>query len=1036
MPDDAVTQAPDSVRGLKLLDPACGSGHFLVIAFELLFFLYQEEARHRGELPPPIAADGPWSPRWIVESILEHNLHGIDIDPRAVQIAAAALMLKARLLCADAEPRTLDLVAPDLSLASLPDNDPALVALYRAVEHETGIPPALTGRIIDALAGADHLGTLLKVDTEINAAIDDWTAQLSHPVSDQGELFGGFGPRRRKRITAEHARATLLSRLEDFLDHHTRGADLGLRLRGEQLAAGVRFVRMVREGQYDLVIGNPPYQGTSKMADKAYVEKHYPRGKADLYACFLERGLQLAKDGGVSALLTMRNWMFLGQFAQLRTLIRSEHDLRVIGDFDRGAFDEVPNELLAVCVAVIRKDSIPAPSSIALLPTPFNDKSYDRSRTDRKRAAVFAQTGKHEFSLLELAAVTGEPIVYWWNPDFLSRYVKSPKVGALSPARAGAVTGNHTRFLRLGWELHADACLNIFPAQPLRLGREGWVRYVKGARGMCWIDPCDEVCNWARNGLEIKTLAEFGYRSYTRQIRNEDLYFRPGIAVAGIGSVFSARAYRWRAIFDNMAASVFPDDMNAMLCSLNSSISRVTIQSLNPGVHFEISDVNRLPRIDIHDADTIIKRLELAFKEHEAAREPSVEFASPSGSPWRSAQAWAQAAVDRSTDMPLAAFQPEYEPPQGADHLSFGIGVALGRFGATGEGVLAEALPTALPHGLLFLSDASDHDSLAHPAAAPILAAWDQHGPAIDDQRTLRHYLQDRFFPDVHRKMYENRPIYFPLSSVKKGFVAYVSIHRWRSSTLNDLLAEHLYPAKRRLEGEQADLRPARDSADKKAAREAEKRLGQVAAWLEELTDFIAKVEQCAENGPPPPDSKTTPREVDARYEMDLDDGVMINAAALWPLLEPQWKDPKKWWKELANAEGKKDYDWAHLAKRYFPTRVDAKCQIDPSLGVAHGCFWNYHPARAYQWELRLQDEIRPDFTLDEPGSDAARAAFEAAEPKLVAELVAKEQQRRQRKLAKAGQADATDDDAQGDLGLADPDAEEADADADEELSA
>jgi hypothetical protein len=84
-------------------------------------------------------------------------------------------------------------------------------------------------------------------------------------------------------------------------------------------------------------------------------------------------------------------------------------------------------------------------------------------------------------------------------------------------------------------------------------------------------------------------------------------------------------------------------------------------------------------------------------------------------------------------------------------------------------------------------------------------------------------------------------------------------------------------------------------------------------------------------------------------------------------LLEPQWKDPKKWWKELASAQGKKDYDWAHLAMHYWPTRVDAKCQKDPSLGVAHGCFWRYHPERAWAWELRLQQEIGPDFRIEEP---------------------------------------------------------------------
>ncbi len=269
--------------------------------------------------------------------------------------------------------------------------------------------------------------------------------------------------------------------------------------------------------------------------------------------------------------------------------------------------------------------------------------------------------------------------------------------------------------------------------------------------------------------------------------------------------------------------------------------------------------------------------------------------------------------------------------------------------------------------------------------------------------------------------MYENRPIYFPLSSAKKAFVAFVSIHRWTAATLNHLLAEHLYPAKKRLEGELADLRAARDGADKKASKAADKRFGEVTKWLEELTTFIAAVEQCAENGPPPPDAKTTPRAADARYAPDLDDGVMINSAALWPLLEPQWKDPKKWWKELASADGKKDYDWSHLAARYFPDRVDAKCQIDPSLAVAHRCFWKYHPAKAYQWELRLQDEIRPDFTLDEPGSDAARAAFEAAHPDEVEALVTKEHVRRQRKLAKAAGATADDDDEagpQGSLGL------------------
>jgi hypothetical protein len=139
---------------------------------------------------------------------------------------------------------------------------------------------------------------------------------------------------------------------------------------------------------------------------------------------------------------------------------------------------------------------------------------------------------------------------------------------------------------------------------------------------------------------------------------------------------------------------------------------------------------------------------------------------------------------------------------------------------------------------------------------------------------------------------------------------------------------------------------------------------------------------------------------------MDLDDGVMVNSAGLWPLLEPQWKDPKKWWRELATAQGRKDYDWAHLAARYFPARVREKCVKDPSLAVAHKCFWELHPAKAYAWELRLQDEIRPDFMIDEPGSDEARARFLRDHASEARDILAKEAQRRARKAAKADDDD------------------------------
>ena len=155
--------------------------------------------------------------------------------------------------------------------------------------------------------------------------------------------------------------------------------------------------------------------------------------------------------------------------------------------------------------------------------------------------------------------------------------------------------------------------------------------------------------------------------------------------------------------------------------------------------------------------------------------------------------------------------------------MSFGIGVALGRFGANGEGILDEAPDSALPGGILFIVP-EGRDSLEHPACSLLHEAWKEHGAKVGGGDDLGTYLRTSFFA-YHKKLYENRPIYFPLSSAKKSYVAFASIHRWKDDTLNVLLADHLVPEKRRLEGELEDIRKARTQAAGKG--KAEKRFAE-----------------------------------------------------------------------------------------------------------------------------------------------------------------------------------------------------------------
>ena len=966
LPVDAAERAVASIRDVQLLDPAVGSGHFLVVALDLLVALYREEAWHRGE-----SGETRWSDRAIVERILSHNLHGIDLDPRAVQIAAAALWLKARQIAPDARPRQLGLVASNLRLASLPDDDPALVELRREVERDTGIPAALTDRIMFALRGADHLGSLLRVDQAVEDAIDRYEGEIGRGELQQGGLFTGYAPQQtRMGFDRSKAQAKVTDRLEAFLAKRTGADDLGLRLRGAQLAAGVRFVQRVRAGRYDIVVANPPYQGTGRLADSAYVEKAYPLGKADLYAAFLLRGLELVKPGGVSAMLTMRNWMFIKQYAELRAHLLETYDLRALGDFEVGAFEEVGGMVVSVCVSTFRRGTQGAHSIAQKLTLDGSDGQAER--TQRKRAATLCQDGCHAFKTEALKVVPEWPLVYWWSEDFIQKYDRTPKLAGTARIRQGLATSDNVRRLRRPHELHNSAIVQDYSPSTARRPH-AWVPHIMGAAGIKWFDILDRVIDWGWLGLSLKVFHEVKYSSYTKRIPAENVYFTEGIAFATIGSSFSGRIHTYPGTIDTTGCSVYPRDLASVVCLFNSSIARSVLDSLNPTVHYTNGDVERLPLFRLHGSETIVKQLKAAFTHHESHREPSVEYRQPGPSPWEHAQAWAQLAVDRAEGEPLPEYIKKLVPEDPTTHVSHALGVALGRFGPAGEGIVdpkTADLGHALPDGLLFLDGtlaSGDHrDGLGHPAAAPLHEAWARHRTAISSKRELRAWLAHDFFKDVHRQMYDNRPIHWPLSSASRTFVAWVNIHRMSAQTLPVLLADHAMPTLARIDGELADLRAARDGIDKPAAREAAKQYGRLEAAREELVGFIAAIEQCADRGAPPSDARCGARAQDARFDPVLDDGVMINSAALWPLLAPQWKDPRKWWKELATGEGRQDYDWSQLAMRYWPDRVDGKCQRDPSLAVAHGCFWRYHPARAWAWELRLQDEIGGGFCIEE----------------------------------------------------------------------
>lgn len=308
---DRAPVAKKPVQEMTFLDPACGSGHFLIEAFELFYGMYLEE----GAITEPAA---------ICAAILENNLYGIDIDERAVQIAALALVMKAKEKAREFVPRRVNLVATNIRLPSGKDY---LEAFLRKHPEDTPLQPALL-TIFEGLSHVDELGSLLQleepVEKELRYLKEKYEAAKSQP--EQQHLWPELAKPVQGRLplgVEDYGswKARTMARLRAHFEAESGAADLGAAFFGEAAGKGLSLVDLLAR-RYDVVATNPPYMGSGNMGAvvKRHVEGSFQMGKRDLYAAFILRCIGLASDGGRIGMVTQQSWMFLRSFADLRAL--------------------------------------------------------------------------------------------------------------------------------------------------------------------------------------------------------------------------------------------------------------------------------------------------------------------------------------------------------------------------------------------------------------------------------------------------------------------------------------------------------------------------------------------------------------------------------------------------------------------------------------------------------------------------------------------------------------------------------------------
>lgn len=326
-----------SVQDIKVLDPACGSGHFLLGAFDLLLEMWREE---RPDLPA-------WQ---IPALILEHNLYGVDIDLRACQIAATALWLKARTAFerlkgndpnAKFEPKRINIVCADIRFT---DHDRKQKFLQQ-FNHDP-ILKRIVEQTLRACENAFDIGSLLRIRQPFERLFMQRMAKANELKRTQEQLnlfvvreeqlsLGDSFITVPKQLTV----AEIVERIREFVRSAAETQDMGSQLFGMDAEYAVQLVDVLSE-QYDVVLMNPPY-GAMPPKCKQYAREHYPRTHNDYYAAFIEQAIYLCKEGGYVGALTGRTFLFLKSFQRLREeILRAEALPETVWDLGFNVLDE------------------------------------------------------------------------------------------------------------------------------------------------------------------------------------------------------------------------------------------------------------------------------------------------------------------------------------------------------------------------------------------------------------------------------------------------------------------------------------------------------------------------------------------------------------------------------------------------------------------------------------------------------------------------------------------------------------------------
>ena len=580
------------IEEIKVLDPCCGSGHFLVKAYDLLYKMYVEEGLYdKSEIP---------------YKILENNIYGIDIDLRAIQLTGLILFIKTKAYLKNEgfdtntkDKLTVNLACADVillngsRLESLKDKHKGNKTILKMIEI-----------IYEEFKDVRLKGSLIQPEKKLFPLFEEYKHRAAKKELDASkrakkkQAKGQVGFIEEQEITLSEYKSNrdftkeekeLIDSLNAIYSEAVKANDINRQLFASEAVKSIKLVDIFMN-QFDVILTNPPYMYQKNMNDKLkdFVNTYYSDSNNDLYSVFIKRCSEFIKDKGYIGMVTQHTFMFNVMFKKLRSYLLDNFILYKSGHLGTRAFGEISGEKVNTVMFVYKKelnDELRENSE-----SQFFDLRSFKTEDEKKKNLKVAEEKSYLLSQKKFRLMGGSEFIYWIPNNILNLLNTGEKLDDKSNdpvmfSKKGLTTGENGRFLRFNWEIDE------------RNYNNKWFPLSKGETDEYYYFEPKYIIDWENNGYDLKNFKN-DKGKLRSAIRNEQFYFREGLTYTLLGGDnFKARYMEEGSIFEANGPCIFPNKISLKYAFgfLNSSLCKEILKYISPTIAINISDIDRIP---------------------------------------------------------------------------------------------------------------------------------------------------------------------------------------------------------------------------------------------------------------------------------------------------------------------------------------------------------------------------------------------------------------------------------------------------------